>query len=107
MEERDELAWRQFCRLGEMIGDGLHYEEPWISKEYKRLAKILLPITEEEKEYKAEIRKIKNSSINKQVAERIKSDRCVCGGELKQARSGSKSVACVSCHKRYIYKAKR
>jgi len=52
MERENAFEWNQFCRLGEMIGDGLHYEDKWISKEYKRLAKILLPETQEEKEYK-------------------------------------------------------
>ena len=42
MARENEFEWRQFCRLGEMIGDGLHYEESWISKEYKRLQKNLI-----------------------------------------------------------------
>lgn len=25
MARDNEFEWRQFCRLGEMIGDGLHY----------------------------------------------------------------------------------
>lgn len=41
----DKFLWNQFCRLREMIGDGLHHEEPWISKEYKKLQKILIPET--------------------------------------------------------------
>ena len=49
----NEFEWNQFCRIGEMMGDGLHYEADgkWISKEYKRLAKILLKPSEEEKEF--------------------------------------------------------
>lgn len=100
----NKFEWEQFCRLGEMIGDGLHYEEPWISKEYRRLRKILLPETKEEKEYKQQIRKLKNENINKQINEKLKTDRCKCGANLKQIRSGSKTVKCVRCGNRYKYK---
>jgi|SRR5690554_3523591 len=107
MAKDNEFEWRQFCRLGEMIGDGLHYEEPWISKEYKRLQKILLPETKEEKEYKRKARKLKNENIDKQIVERLKTDRCKCGSELKQVRSGSKTVKCTKCESRYKYASKR
>lgn len=103
METENKADWDRFCRLGEMIGDGLHYEEPWISKEYKKLAKILLPLSEEEKEYYKRMRKIKNENIDKQIFERLKTDRCSCGSELKQTRSGSKAVVCISCTNRYKY----
>ena len=41
----NEHLWRQFEKLGEMMGDGLHHEADgkWISVEYKKLAKILCP----------------------------------------------------------------
>jgi hypothetical protein len=103
MEKDNEFMWRQFCRLGEMIGDGLHYEEPWISRDYKRLQKILLPETDIEKEYRLKIRKIKNEKLDKQILERLKADRCDCGGELVQTRSGSRTVVCIKCGKRYRY----
>ena len=104
-----DFEWQQFCRLGEMIGDGLHHEDPWISKEHKRLAKILLPETPEEKEFKREQRKKRNESIDKQVVEKLLQDRCTCGSELRQTRSGSKKVICISetCGKRYQYKTKK
>ena len=43
--DRNEHFWRRFCRLGEMMGDGLHYEPDgkWIAKEYRKLAKMLIP----------------------------------------------------------------
>lgn len=109
MARENEFEWRQFCRLGEMIGDGLHHEEPWISKEYKKLQKILLPETEIEKEYKRKARKLRNQNIDKQIAERLQTDKCTCGSELKQSRSGSKTVACtkVKCGKKFTYKSKR
>lgn len=98
-----DFEWKQFCRLGEMIGDGLHHEDPWISKEYKRLLKILVPPTEEEKIWKAQVRKKRNESINKQVAERLEVDKCSCGGDLKQTRSGS-TVVVYGCGKKFKYK---
>lgn len=106
MERKNEFEWRQFCRLGEMIGDGLHYEDPWISKEYKRLQKILLPETKKQKERKSKARKIKNEVINSQINARLKTDKCKCGSELKQTRSGSKTVCCmdIECGKKYTYK---
>lgn len=107
MKKNNEFVWQQFCRLGEMIGDGLHYEDPWISKEYSRLQKILIPETKEEKEYKRKIRKAKNESINKQVAERLLIDKCSCGSELKQTRSGSKTVICIKCGLKYKYSSKK
>ena len=104
--KENEFEWRQFCRLGEAIGDGLHHEDPWISKEYKRLSKILIPETEEEKQYKKQVRKQRNENINKQVIDKLKTDKCSCGGDLKQTRSGSKKVVCVNdnCNKKYVYK---
>ena len=109
MDKDNEFLWNQFCRLGEMIGDGLHYEEPWITKEYKRLQKILLPETEEEKTHKREIRKSRNKNLDDQITERLKTDRCVCGSELRQSRSGSKVVVCTDekCAKRFRYKTKK
>ena len=107
----NDFQWRQFCRLGEMIGDGLHLEPDgkWISREYKKLQKILLPDTPEMKEFKRKRRQAKNESINNQIAERLKKDKCRCGGALKQTRSGSKTVICTvsGCGKRYTYKSKK
>ena len=107
MAQENEFEWEQFSRLGEMIGAGLHYEEPWISKEYKRLQKILIPETEEEKAYKRNVRKQRNESIDKQISKRLHTDRCSCGATLKQVRSGSKVVKCENCNLRYKYSSKR
>lgn len=54
IERENEHEWRQFCRLGEMMGDGLHHEPDgkWIVKEYRKLAKILLPESPSEKEHR-------------------------------------------------------
>lgn len=109
MTEGKDLQWRQFCRLGEMIGDGLHYEEPWILKEYKQLQSILLPeATKMEKERNKKVRQEKNKQLNELIAKKLEVDKCSqCGGNLKQTRSGAKVVKCINCGTRYKYKAKR
>ena len=107
MERENRFEWEQFCRLGEMMGDGLHHEEPWIGKEYKKLLKILIPETELEKDLKKNARKTRNENIDKQIKELLSSDKCACGGDLQQSRSGSKVVKCAECDKRYRYKSKK
>jgi len=99
----DEFLWSQFCRLGERIGDGdLDKDELWMHKEYKRLAKILIP---DYTKMETQIRKDKNLALNKRVKELIKDSSCHhCLGELKQSRSGSKVLICVKCKTRYRMK---
>ena len=97
MKEDNKHLWNQFCRLGEMIGDGIHYEEPWISKEYKKLSRILIPeIREEEKKRQT----VKNKSRDKQIDNLLDKFKCECGGKCKQVRSGSLTVKC-DCGKKY------
>lgn len=105
MSDKDHM-WRQFCHLGEMMGDGLHHEPDgkWITKEYKRLAKILLPET---KQFDAERRKVKAQKINEQMQKLLQLKKCTCGGELKQGRVGSKVAYCQSCNQRYVAKPKK
>jgi hypothetical protein len=98
--------WNQFIRLGEMMGDGLHYESDgkWISKEYRKLAKILIP---EMKEESAIRRKLKNASTDIQMAKLLEDRKCGCGGGIKQKRSGSKVAYCQTCGSRYVAKPKK
>jgi hypothetical protein len=103
----NEFLWNQFIRLGDEIGMGNHYEYPWISKEYKRLSRILIP---EIKEQESEIRRKKNKNINKQIEEKLKTDTCPkCNSKLKQTRSGSKVVQCTNeeCKAKFQYKTKK
>lgn len=101
MENSQDLLWSNFCRLGEMIGDGLHHEEPWITKEYNRLSKVLMP------DMHRDIRKKKNEAVNEAMSRKLATDRCLsCGGIMKQTRSGSFVVKCVECNNRYRYKRK-
>lgn len=103
---QDEFLWNQFIRLGEMIGDGLHEEADgrWISKEYKRLTKILVP---EMKEEQQDRRKRKAVAVNEAMDRVLLEKKCECGGCLKQTRSGTKICACQACGKKYKLKNKR
>jgi len=102
----NDIEWRRFCRLGDMIGDGLHYEDKSISREYKRLAKILMPKSDLQKEHDREQIKRRNEKRDLQITEKLKTDKCKCGGDLKQTRKGSLKVIC-SCGLKYTYKSRR
>jgi hypothetical protein len=105
----NEFEWRQFCNLGEMMGDGLHHEPGgnWISKEYRKLAKILLPESETEKTFRLRNNAAKAENINKQMAEVLAKKNCQCGGTLKQVRSGAKVACCQTCNAKYTAKYKK
>lgn len=101
----NELLRRQFCRLGEMMGDGLHYEPDgkWIAKEYRQLAKILIPEMKEENSIR---RKLKVANIDAQMAKLLEGKKCSCGGEIKQGRSGTRVAYCQNCKQRYVARSK-
>ena len=104
MEEKkhNDHLWRQFIMLGEMIGDGLHYEDPQIEREYKRLSKILIPDTPEIKKIKRERREERNKHIDENMKALIEKNDCdKCKGKLKQSRSGSYIAYCTVCGMRY------
>ena len=105
-DDGNEFLWRQFCKLGEMMGDGLHYEADgkWIPKEYRKLAKILIPEMKEENAIK---RKLKAANIDTQMAKLLEVKKCNCGGNIKQARSGAKVAYCEKCNARYVAKPKK
>lgn len=98
--EIEDNQWSRFCRLGEMMGDGEHNEPggKWISQEYKKLSKILIP---ELKEESTERRKRKAIHINGQMDKLLQTKKCSCGGQLKQGRSGTKIAYCTVCNLRY------
>lgn len=100
-QEHPKHLWDQFIKLGEMIGDGLHNEPGgrWISRDYKRLSKILVP---EDKEMAAARRKIKSDFIDAQMKKLLDGRKCECGGEIKQKKSGVKVAYCTSCNTRYV-----
>lgn len=103
MEEKreNEHLWNQFIRLGERIGDGDldASESKWMNRDYKKLSKILIPeLKEDAKKRRLEI----NTHINEQMVKLLSEKKCMCGGVLKQSRSGSKVCYCVDCKKRYV-----
>lgn len=102
----DDFNQRQFERLGEMIGDGLHHESDskWILKEYNKLMKILIP---EVKERIKEARKDRNKIIDQQILKLLVDFKCSCGGALKQKRSGSRVCYCNKCNLRYKASVKK
>lgn len=103
MDSKDHL-WKQFEKLGEMIGDGLHSESDgkWIVRDYNKLSKILLPDMWEN------VRKEQNKARNVAIEKVLKRDKCPnCQGEFKQSRSGSLVVECKICNKKYKYKIKK
>jgi hypothetical protein len=97
----NEFEWNQFCRLGEMMGDGLHREPggSWISRDYARLSKILIP---EIKEASKVTRKLKADAVDRNIAKLLENRNCNCGGKLIQKRKGTKVVYCQICNARYI-----
>jgi hypothetical protein len=97
----NDFLWRQFIKLGEMMGDGLHHEADgkWIAKEYKQLAKILIPGFAQPAK---ESRKIKCLKVDEQMKLLLEKNKCDCGGTLKQKRSGVKVSYCQTCNQRYV-----
>lgn len=106
MSDDKDFLWRQFVKLGDMMGDGLHHESDgkWIVKEYNKLAKILIP---ELKEQNKEKRKAKAKRVNEQMTRLLAEKKCSCGGSLIQKRSGTKIAYCVECNSRYSARAKK
>lgn len=98
-ESRDMLH-RQLIQLGDMMGDGLHYEPggKWIVREYNKIAKAIIP---EIAEKYRKIRQMKAKAVNESMKKLLAEKKCPCGGELEQSRSGSKIAYCIKCKARY------
>ena len=93
-EAKDHLH-RQLCRLGEMMGDGLHHEPDgkWIPKEYRKVMKALGILPK---------RRNNSEAINKAMVDRLEYAKCPgCQGSFVQTRSGSRRGKCVGCGARY------
>lgn len=84
--------YEQLARLGEMMGDGLHHEEPWIAKEYNHISRLLFP------DIHRDLRVQKNKATDEKMKELFTRRKCyTCQGELKQLRSGSLTCLCSVC----------
>ena len=100
MDQDNKHLWDRFCRLGEMMGDGLHHESDgkWIERDYKALSKILIP---EIAEVYNTRRSEKGHRLNQQMSTLLQEKKCSCGGQLRQSRSGSVIAYCMVCNSRY------
>ena len=89
-----EFLYKQLIKLGDMMGDGCHLESDgkWIEEEYKKIAKELGLLPK---------RKNHNKEVNNFMQKRIACEKCNCGGELKQSRSGSFIAQCKECGRKY------
>lgn len=96
-----DFLLRQLVKLGDMMGDGLHYEADgkWISREYNRICRILYPEMFPKKDF---------TQRNNAVAQWCVEHRChQCDGELKQTKSGSLRVVCKSCNAKFQLSKKK
>ena len=96
----DTFLHNQLVKLGDMMGDGLHHEEPWIAKEYKKVAKALYPDM-----YKRD--PVIKENRSQKVLEWLKDNKCECGGQLIQKRIGSMKCYCGICGNSYTLKFKK
>ena len=79
MESDRAYLHKQLIKLGDMMGDGLHHEDPSISAEYRKVAKALFPEMYPKKKRKPSKTFIRNIS------------RCPCGAlslKLKTEKEG-------------------
>lgn len=86
---------QQLVKLGDMMGDGLHNEPggKWITREYNKVLKAL---------GLAKPRRNNSVMINQLMIQRVKDAPCkLCGGALKQNRSGSKRAKCIQCQAKF------
>ena len=93
-----DILHRQLIKLGDMMGDGLHHEEPWIEKEYARVFRLIRKNDPELRAMDRQMRQERNRRVDEAMAKLITKKGCLsCGGELRQSRSGSRVVYCKQC----------
>jgi hypothetical protein len=81
---------QQLIKLGDMMGAGMHHEEPWIEREYRRVAKQLYP----------EMFPRKKRKPSQQFIRTLK--ECDCGQKgwtFTRYATGSVGLKCKSCGK--------
>lgn len=100
-KKKRELLQRRLVQLGDMMGDGLHYENPSISREYRKVMNLLYPEITKQRREKT---KAKN---NQSVMNFLKNKKCDCGGEMFQTRDGGLVIKCSLCHQKYQLKWKK
>ena len=81
---------KDLIKLGDMIGDGLHYEDPSISREYRKVAKQLYP----------EMYPSKKRKPSQQFIRTLK--ECDCGAKgwsFTRYQNGNVGLKCKQCNK--------
>ena len=95
MKEDNDFLYSQLVKLGDMIGDGLHYEPDgkWISREYNSICRKLGMLPKKKRNLEP---------INKAMIDALKGKKCSkCDGELKQTKSGSMRAKCLECNAKF------
>lgn len=107
--EHKKFLLFQLDKLGQMIAE----DDEWgatrreLNREYRRICKALAKLDPETWKMPPGYRS-SASKYNTPVANWCKEHKCQkCGGELKQTRSGSLRVLCLSCGTKYQLKTNR
>ncbi len=90
MEDERARLHKDLIKLGDMMADGLHYEDPSISREYRKISKALFP-----EMYPKKFRK-----PNRKLVNSLK--ECNCGAKGWQWRkynNGNVGFCCKNCGK--------
>jgi len=95
MSREDGLGDR-LVLLGDMLSDGDldSSTRKDVNKEYKQITRKLYP------EIFKEARQKKRKIVDEFMVRMISENKCICGGEYKQSRSGSKVCYCKKCNRR-------
>lgn len=78
----------QLIKLGDMMGEGMHHDDPSIEKEYRRVAKLLYP-----EMYPRKKRRPSQQLISTLI-------KCTCGQEgwtYTRYKNGSVGIKCKNC----------
>lgn len=90
MDIEKQRLHRDLIKLGDMMADGLHYEDPSISREYRNVAKQLFPEMYPSKKRKPSqqfIRTLKECDCNSK------------GWKFVRFKNGNVGLKCKSCTK--------
>ena len=98
--EEENALHQQLIKLGDMMGDGLHYERDgqWIAREYKATLRALGLLKAPKRKHNP----AKTHAVDERMAQRVKDVACTqCAGKLTQVRSGSLKARCSRCNTKF------
>ena len=98
--EEENALHQQLIKLGDMMGDGLHYERDgqWIAREYKATLRALGLLKAPKRKHNP----AKTHAVDERMAQRVKDVACTqCAGKLKQVRSGTLKARCSRCNTKF------